>query len=114
VVRNLKEFMKLAQTEGFTQEQAAAAVQEEVDDMRASLGYDEARARAIVLTNIGYFAGYYPHDVADRVYDLYQTEHPIWGREHPTPSEIFQWGIERGKRSLLDDEDRNPNPTRKT
>jgi hypothetical protein len=59
---------------------------------------NEEEANRRVLANIGYFAGYYGYDTADKAYDLFGTKHPIWGREHPTPAQILQMGIEYGQR----------------
>jgi hypothetical protein len=91
-MKRLAEFIHMADDPNFTQEQAAAAVDIEVEEMVRQLGYDEKEARRILLTNIGYFAGYYPNDLADRVYGLFQTQHPIFGLTHPTAEEAFKAG----------------------
>lgn len=44
------------------------------------------------LSNVGYFAGYYDRETADRIYDAFETAHPIFGRTHPSPDEAFKLG----------------------
>ena len=51
-----------------------------------------------MLANIGYFAGYYSAEIADKTYELFETEHPIFGKTHPTKEEAFRKGMEMGKR----------------
>jgi len=85
--------------DGITKEEADALLAAQVKEIVA-LGDSEEEATRLVLSNIGYFAGYYPVEVADKAYDLFNTQHPIWGREHPTPEKIFQMGLEYGRRSL--------------
>jgi hypothetical protein len=96
-MRSLFEIFRIAQADDFTKENAAALVKEQAEEMVQVLGYDEAEARKIMLTNIGYFAGYYPPEVADRVYEMFGTEHPVFGRAHPTPEEAFAMGMRMGR-----------------
>ena len=98
-MRSLDEIMRLASADDFTGKNAKAIVKEQVEEMVKVLEYDPAEARRIVLQNIGYYCGYYPADFADRVYELFDTEHPIFGRKHPTPEEAFRLGQEWGQRS---------------
>ena len=97
-MRSLDEIMRLASAEDFTRENAAAIVKEQVDEMVKVLEYDPAEARRIVLQNIGYYCGYYPTDFADKVYEMFDTEHPIFGKTHPTPEEALRIGMEWGRR----------------
>ena len=84
--------------DGMTKEEADTLLTEQVKEIVA-LGRSQEEATRLVLENIGYYAGYYSHEIADRAYDLFDTEHPIWGREHPSPEEIFRLGLEHGRRS---------------
>ena len=97
-MRSLHEIIRLAQAEDFTRENAQAIVKEQVDEMVSILHYEPAEARRLMLVNIGYFCGYYPADLADKVYELFETEHPILGKTHPPAREIFRIGMEMGKR----------------
>jgi hypothetical protein len=101
------EIIKLA-LRGGTKEGARRLVQQQVDEMVKVLSYDEAEARRVTLVNIGYYTGYLDHDTADRIMELFDTEHPIFGRTHPTPEEAFRLGRELGeqmKRRTLDTQD---------
>jgi hypothetical protein len=75
-----------------TKEAAAAIVAERVGEMMLELGYKPDKARDIVLQNIGYYTGYFDNDKADRVMELFETEHPIFGKTHPSPEEAFRLG----------------------
>lgn len=49
--------------------------------------------------NIGYLAGYYSRDVAERIYAWFEVEHPIFGLVAPTPEQALEAGklIAEGK-----------------
>lgn len=75
-----------------TKKQAEAVVAAAVYDLcaeREELSVEEARK--MVLDNLGYIAMY--HDRADAVYvyDLFETEHPVFGRNLPTPEEAREY-----------------------
>jgi hypothetical protein len=53
--------------------------------------------RYLARQNLGYMAGYYDRDVACKVYDAFETEHPIFGKSFPTPEEAFDKGKEWGE-----------------
>ena len=53
---------------------------------------DPAQLRNHVLGNIGYLSGYVDEKNADRILELFQTEHPFFGRSHPSDCEAFAWG----------------------
>jgi len=59
-------------------------------DCRPELSIDEARK--IELENIGYYTGYYDPQTAERVYKLFKTEHPLFGRVWPSPEKAFEMG----------------------
>ena len=97
---NTPELIKLASVEGFTKENAKALVHMQVHEMMSvltDLGEDEATKR--VLSSIGYYTGYLDHATADKIMDLFETEHPIFGKTHPTPEEALRLGLEYGRRS---------------
>lgn len=81
-----------------TKEQAAALLDEEARDYAEALHLDEETARRQLRSNIGYMSGYYAHAQADRIMELFDTEHPIFGRNHPSPEEAFQLGLELAKK----------------
>ena len=83
---------------GMTKEEATTLLAEQVAEI-VKLGVSEEEATRRILANIGYFAGYYSQEIADKAYDLFNTEHPIFGRTHPTPEEALRLGMEWGKRS---------------
>lgn len=84
-----------------TRERARQLVDLQVAEMIDVLGYDEAEARRVTLVNIGYYCGYLSNETADKVMDLFETEHPVFGRTHPTPEEAFRLGRELGERMKL-------------
>lgn len=101
----ISEMISLALKDG-TKEKAQEIVQWKVNEMVDLLDYDKDEARRVTLINLGYYTGYLDHETADRVMDLFETEHPIFGRTHPTPEEAFRLGRELGekmKRRTSDD-----------
>jgi hypothetical protein len=66
--------------------------------MEKVLGYTRDAARTMVLRNIGYYTGYLDHETADKVMGMFETEHPVWGKSHPSQDEILRLGIEHGQR----------------
>jgi ferric iron reductase protein FhuF len=91
------EMIKLALKAG-TKERARELVDQQVSEMVDVLQYAEPEARRITLVNIGYYTGYLDHETADKIMDLFETEHPIFGRTHPSPEEAFRLGRELGER----------------
>ena len=49
-------------------------------------------ARRILLCTIGYLAYYYDGRTIDRILDLFQTEHPFFGKSHPSEEMAFTMG----------------------
>jgi hypothetical protein len=91
------EIVKLALKDG-TKERARELVDQQVREMVDVLQYAEPEARRITLVNIGYYSGYFDNETADKIMDLFETEHPIFGRTHPTPEEALRLGRELGQR----------------
>lgn len=56
-------------------------------------------ALALAKTNLGYYAGYYDRATVERVNELFDTEHPVFGREYPTPEQAFNAGKKLGESS---------------
>lgn len=53
--------------------------------------------RAIQLSNIGYWSFYYADPL--RILDLFETEHPYFGRTIPTPEEAFELGQQLARKT---------------
>jgi hypothetical protein len=83
-----------------TKDKAAALVDAEAAETAGFYEMPVEDARANLLASIGYCTGYYDTDTADRILDLFETEHPIFGRTHPTPAEALKMGMELGAKSL--------------
>jgi hypothetical protein len=43
-------------------------------------------------SNVGYLAGYYGEETRKRIYDWFQTAHPIFGTSTPTADEALRAG----------------------
>jgi hypothetical protein len=53
--------------------------------------------RAIALSNLSYFAGYYDAKTAAKFYKKFKSSHPIFGNVTVTPEEAFKAGKIMGK-----------------
>ena len=42
--------------------------------------------------NVGMAAGYYDSETSRRIYDWFQTAHPVFGTYEPSPEEAFDMG----------------------
>jgi len=64
-------------------------------------GYNPEEARHLLLSNLGYNAGYYDHSMSEKVFNLFGAVHPIlgapWEKEGLNPEEVFQLGVRMGK-----------------
>jgi hypothetical protein len=105
---SVAEMVSLALKDG-TKEKAQQIVQWRVDEMVKLLDYEANEARQLTLRGIGYYTGYMDNETADEVMDLFETEHPVFGRTHPTPEEAFRLGRELGekmkKETLIDNQE---------
>src|SRR5271155_2446298 len=88
-----------------TQEQANALIEDEVADRAKICNITEEEARSVLLANIGYTTGYMTHAQADTIMELFNIEHPVWGRTHPTPDEIVKLGMEAAARRQQKEKD---------
>jgi hypothetical protein len=99
-MRSISDILNLAKDGVVTTKAQAAAIIEEEVTARMSIAHsEEEEARSIIKANIGYCTGYMTHEEADKINDLFDTEHPVWGRTHPTPEEALRLGMEYGERS---------------
>ena len=83
-----------------TKEEAAAFVKAEAAELAEFYKIPFDQARADLLSDIGYCTGYLDPAAADRIMDLFETEHPYFGRTHPSPEEALRMGMELGAKSL--------------
>jgi hypothetical protein len=66
-----------------------------------SWGRSREEAERIEHANLGYYAGYYDHDTRERVEELFQCAHPIFGKAKdgvPTAEEAYRKGFELGEK----------------
>jgi hypothetical protein len=85
-----------------TQEEADACFEALVAEAMTKAETDRAEAERRVRFALGYFAGYYGHEVRERVERLFRCEHPIFGpvaNGVPSPDEIFRLGMSLSRRS---------------
>lgn len=47
--------------------------------------------------NIGYSSGYYSRDMAKKILELFEVEHPVFGRAQLTSEEAFELGKKLGE-----------------
>ncbi len=80
-----------------TREEAKKVFDSLVDDLVTRHKKTKQEARAITKSNIGYCSGYYDEKTASRVLNLFDTEHPIFGKYYPSPKEAFEKGLEKSK-----------------
>ena len=82
-----------------TKAQAAALVEQEAAEAADFYKMSAKKARANLLHNIGYWTGYLDLKRADEIMDLFDTQHPIFGRSHPTAEEALRMGMEFGAKA---------------
>lgn len=84
-----------------TKDEAEALVVSEIERMQAMAHYRRPEElRLIVKANIGYHSADYTREEAARLLDLFECEHPYFGKieDWPkTPEETFKRGYERGQ-----------------
>lgn len=47
--------------------------------------------------NIGYLSGYFPAEKAARILALFETEHPVFGKDRKDEKSAFTLGVELGQ-----------------
>jgi hypothetical protein len=70
-----------------TKAEATAIIDEETPQYAAALGITEEAARQQLKDNIGYLCWYYSEAEAERIMELFETQHPIFGRHRLSPEE---------------------------
>jgi hypothetical protein len=83
-----------------TKEQAAALVEAEATEAAAFYSMSREEARCKLLDNIGYVTGYLSHKAADHIMELFDTQHPVFGRQHPSAEEAFRMGQEYAQKRI--------------
>jgi hypothetical protein len=76
-----------------TRAEAEALLEEESAAAAAFYQMPQEEVRRRLKSNIGYLTGYFSHAEADRIMDLFDTEHPIFKRKHPTAEEALELGM---------------------
>lgn len=100
-MRSISDILNLVTDEFITTKaQAAQIIEEEITARIAVAHVTEEEAREVLLHNIGYATGYMTAKQGDRVMRLFNTQHPVWGRAHPTAEEALRLGIEYGTRGI--------------
>jgi hypothetical protein len=49
-------------------------------------------AMEIAKQNLGYYSGYYNKEIYERIMELFETEHPVFGKSWPTNEEAYVMG----------------------
>jgi len=83
-----------------TDREEAAKYFEECVKHTMSFGRSKEEAIEIEKKNLGYYAGYYDRATRLRVEDLFDCDHPFFGKakdSEPTPEEAFNIGVKFGK-----------------
>ena len=62
-----------------TPDEASAWLTEEVLQYGREYGQSVDEAKGVILANLGYIAGYYDHETAQKVHRLFCAVHPIFG-----------------------------------
>lgn len=81
-----------------TKEEAMAWLDKEVAEICADPEVTKTpdEMRKIVLSNLGYMAGYYDRETAQKIYDLFGAVHPVFGapgyHDTVTPAQAFEAG----------------------
>lgn len=50
----------------------------------------------VAASNIGYWAGYMDRETMELMWEIFDVDHPMFGRKVPTAIEAFEMGVERG------------------
>jgi hypothetical protein len=82
-----------------TKEQAAAVVDHETRERANFYAIPVEEARNKLLSQIGYVTCYLSHKQADNVMELFGTEHPVFGKSHPSAEDAYRMGWEYSQRT---------------
>jgi hypothetical protein len=79
-----------------TKEEAQAWLAQEILRYQIDYQKDEATARKIIVSSLGYMAGYYDRATSERIHELFGAEHPVFGKpdywERVTPEQAVEAG----------------------
>ena len=94
-MRSMMEILNLVMDRKITtKEEAAALVDEESQALVEQYHLSEEEARKRLLESIGKVTAYLSYQQADRIMELFDCEHPVFGRQHPTAEEAYRMGQE--------------------
>lgn len=83
-----------------TREEAKAYLNVLVDYAMIHFNLTKEKALEMELHNIGYVSGYYDQDTHNKILELFDTTHPIFGKSIPTPEEAMRKGKELGRKMV--------------
>jgi hypothetical protein len=72
----------------------AAFIQKYLDKQPKDPYLERRNAMEIAKLNIWCFAEYYSSETSARIHELFETEHPVFGRSQPTPEGAIKAGME--------------------
>ena len=79
-----------------TLEEAKHWLTEEILRYGCEYGQSVDEAKVVILANLGYMAGYYDHETAQKVHKLFGAVHPVFGcadyHNQVTPEQAFAAG----------------------
>jgi len=79
-----------------TKDEADSFLQSEITRYKKEYGKNPDEAKRIILSNLGYMAGYYGNEEAEKVHRLFGAVHPIFGssdyHKTVTPEKAFEMG----------------------
>lgn len=105
-MRSISDILNLIVDDVVTTPAAAAAIiEEEVAARIRVCSLTEPEARKNLLDAIGFATAYMSVENADKTMTLFNTQHPLWGRTHPTPEEAMRLGEEDAARRLHKEND---------
>jgi len=83
-----------------TREEADIWFEKEVAKMQYECSLSYFEASSTLRDNLGYMAGYYDPEVAEKVFELFGAVHPVFRcvdyRERYTAEEVFRMGYKLG------------------
>jgi hypothetical protein len=87
--------------EAKSKEQMRALFAQHLKDCAEKFGGTPESHRAIQLSNVGYFSGYYSSETAKNILEWLGAAHPIFGASHASgtlkPEEAFKAGVTMGQ-----------------
>lgn len=96
MAKTIGETMKLA-LKATNQTEADNIVQDLIQDDVEWENKPMQERESILRQNIGHCSGYYDRKTSVKLIELYRTQHPVFGKTYPKPSEAFQAGVKHVK-----------------